>query len=244
MSTPLLTRVRLKREPSAAALGPVLLPADPDARAGAAHRLLWTLFADDPARRRDFLWREEGRGGLRPGQASFLVLSARPPEDPHALFDLEEPKPFAPVLARGDRLHFALRANPVVARRESSREGQRARLVRHDVVMDRLHDLPKGTRAEPRTEAIVQAGRDWLSAQGERAGFRLLDVAEGTPLQVDGYQQVQIGRDRGRTAIRFSTLDFTGTLEVTTPKLFVRALLGGFGKAKAFGCGLMLIRRA
>jgi CRISPR system Cascade subunit CasE len=33
-------------------------------------------------------------------------------------------------------------------------------------------------------------------------------------------------------------------LEVQAPHVFVRALHRGFGKAKAFGCGLMLIRRA
>jgi CRISPR system Cascade subunit CasE len=32
-------------------------------------------------------------------------------------------------------------------------------------------------------------------------------------------------------------------LEVTEPQAFVAAVLRGFGKAKAFGCGLMLIRR-
>jgi CRISPR system Cascade subunit CasE len=33
-------------------------------------------------------------------------------------------------------------------------------------------------------------------------------------------------------------------LEVVSPDVFLEALARGFGKAKAFGCGLMLIRRA
>jgi CRISPR system Cascade subunit CasE len=39
-------------------------------------------------------------------------------------------------------------------------------------------------------------------------------------------------------------LDFEGVLEVTDPVRFLAALANGFGRARAFGCGLMLIRRA
>jgi CRISPR system Cascade subunit CasE len=237
-----LSRARLRREPSAAALAPVLLPRDPEARTGVAHRLLWTLFADAPERRRDFLWREEGRGGIRPGRASFLILSARPPEDRHGLFTLES-KPFAPALAPGDRLAFALRANPVVTRPDPGSGRPR----RHDVVMDRLHALPEGSRADSRLAATLVAGRAWLEAQGERAGFRL--VADSGPdeprprLRVDGYDQILMARGRGQRPIRFSVLDLEGEIEVEAPDLFLSALGQGFGKAKAFGCGLMLIRR-
>jgi hypothetical protein len=33
-------------------------------------------------------------------------------------------------------------------------------------------------------------------------------------------------------------------IEVTAPEAFMYRLLCGFGRAKAFGCGLMLLRRA
>jgi CRISPR system Cascade subunit CasE len=236
-----LSRVRLRREVSAAALAPILLPADPDARSGATHRLLWTLFADDPDRRRDFLWREDSRGSLRPGRASFLVLSARPPTDHHHLFDVES-KPFAPDLAPGDRLAFTLRANPVVTRPHP--ESGRPR--RHDVVMDRLYALPKGARAEARlAAAMLDAGRVWLAGQGARSGFQLPLNAAGEPvLRVDGYDQVRVPRGRGQKVVTFSVLELEGVLEVNSPAVFLEALARGFGKAKAFGCGLMLIRRA
>jgi CRISPR system Cascade subunit CasE len=42
----------------------------------------------------------------------------------------------------------------------------------------------------------------------------------------------------------FGVLDFAGLIEVADPSVFVARLGQGFGKAKAFGCGLMLIRRA
>ncbi|MCI0421919.1 MAG: type I-E CRISPR-associated protein Cas6/Cse3/CasE [Acidobacteria bacterium] len=50
-------------------------------------------------------------------------------------------------------------------------------------------------------------------------------------------------RQRHGKKIELSTLDFEGVLLVTEPDRFLRALLSGIGPAKAFGCGLMLVRR-
>lgn len=243
METPYLTRVRLRRDADVAALAPVLLPMEPDARIGVAHRLMWTLFADHPDRRRDFLWREEGRGDPLLGSGSFLILSRRPPENRRDLFIMEPPKAFEPVLRPGDRLAFALRANPVVSRWENA-DGVRKRR-RHDVVMDRLQgdDASRGGR---RFDATLEGGRSWLTRQGERAGFRLPDPEA---VRIDGYGQIRLPRGPGRRRrvsandIRLSVLDLDGILEVREPDAFLSAVAGGFGKAKAFGCGLMLIRR-
>jgi len=239
MSVHWLSRVRLRADAPVAALAPVLLPAEQHARTGVAHRLLWTLFADHGDRCRDFLWREEGARGAVPGRTSFLVLSARRPVDRHHLFEIDS-KTFEPVLAPGDRLAFALRANPVVTRADP----RTGKARRHDVVMDQLLRMPDTPRAEARLMAAIDAGRDWLTGQGERAGFRLVRDDEGVGLRADGYDQLRVDRGRRDKPIRFSVLDLEGALEVTVPALFLDALYRGFGKAKAFGCGLMLIRRA
>ena len=42
----------------------------------------------------------------------------------------------------------------------------------------------------------------------------------------------------------YSTLDFQGVLTVGDPDSLLPAIARGFGAAKAYGCGLMLIRRA
>jgi CRISPR system Cascade subunit CasE len=111
-SIPVLARARLRRDQPVEALARILVPEEPGARLGAAHSLVWALFADAPDRRRDFLWRE-----MRPGE--FLILAARPPTDAHNMFDLEF-KSFAPVLRSGQCLGFDLptllstsRKNPV-----------------------------------------------------------------------------------------------------------------------------------
>lgn len=230
-----LSRVRLRsaRGEALAAIAPVLIPEDRGARTGHAHRILWLLFQADAQARRDFLWREEGHG-------RYLILSRRPPADPQGLFEVET-KSFAPVLAPGDRLTFALRANPVMASKQAAAgEGKdrRTRGKRVDVVMHQLHGVARGERAEARGRIAAEAGAKWLTAQGTRAGFRLA----GTPV-VESYNQMAIERRRGRSA-GIAVLDLKGEIEITDPAVFLAKLAVGFGSAKAFGNGLMLIRRA
>lgn len=220
-----LSCARLRRDAPVTALAELLVPTDPAGRAGASHKLVWALFADSADRRRDFLWREE-----KPGH--FMALSSRPPDDPHRLFELDF-KLFAPALSVGDRLGFTLRANPVVARPEA--RGERGK--RHDVVMNALRTVPKSERAASRPEAVLTAGRAWLARQGEAHGFAPVGDAD-----VDGYDSLRIPRVTGKPAV-FGVLDISGVLEVRDPARFLARLIQGFGRARAFGCGLMLIRR-
>jgi CRISPR system Cascade subunit CasE len=226
-SNAVLARARLRRGIPAQCLARLLVPDDPGSRLGAGHHLVWALFADDRDRRRDFLWRE-----MRPGE--FLILAPRPPSDPHGLFDLEY-KPFAPALRAGQCLQFDLRANPVVS--ISTARGVRGK--RHDIVMHAISKLATAERAAAREEAIRVAGAAWLAAKGAAGGFSV----DADRLHIDGYDKVRISRD-GARAIVFSTLNFQGVLILHDPARFLASVMRGFGAAKAFGCGLMLIRRA
>lgn len=219
-----LTRARLRRHPAIATIGELLLPTPTSARAGAVHKLIWSLFAGDPAATRDFLWREDGQG-------TFYILSPRPPgESP--VFDAET-KAFTPNLAEDDLLRFSLRANATRSlKAPGATRGKRA-----DVVMAALKPVPGGERDEVRPGLISSAGRSWLEAQGMRHGFALAE------LSVDGYDQLFLPR-RGANPGKIGVLEFEGVLRVTSPEAFLSALAQGFGHAKAFGCGLMLIRRA
>lgn len=221
-----LSRAELRRDASLLALARALIPEDESSRVEAAHRLVWSLFADASDRRRDFLWRAADRN-------RFLILSSRPPQDDHGLFQVET-KPFAPVLRAGQRLRFSLRANPVVA--IPPERGKRGK--RHDVVMHALRAVQPGKRAFARREAMETAGRRWLELQGERAGFRI----DGT-VAIDGYEQLRIPR-KNAPAMRISVLDFDGVLTVTDPEALLAAIGRGFGHARAFGCGLMLVAPA
>lgn len=217
-----LTRVSLSRSASARALVNLIAPDDPARRAETGHRLLWTLFGDTPERDRDYLWREEGQG-------RFTLLSARPPEDHHALFDPFEPRPFDPVWLDGDTVRFTLRANATVQRRGEKN--------RSDVVMDAIHALPKGARAGPRREAEQAASRSWLETQGVHHGFAV------THMDCLGYETLAIPR-KGAAPIELGVVELEGHLTVTDPAAFTAKLLAGFGRARAFGCGLMLVARS
>jgi CRISPR system Cascade subunit CasE len=219
-----LSRARLRKDAPSVALAEIFLPEDVDTRVSVTHKLLWTLFSDGPDRKRDFLWRE-----AEPGL--YFVLSARPPHDEHNLFVLDPPKPFAPALAVGDRLAFSLRANPTV-----SRKGTGKRSKRHDVVMNAIKPIAGGERAEKRTAAIQEAGLAWLGEQGVRHGFSIERAI------ADRY--VILRPPHRGAKMRLATLDFEGVLRVTDQEQFKDALTGGLGRAKAYGCGLLLIRRA
>lgn len=244
-----LSRARLRRDVPAAALRAVLAPDGAAERAATTHRLIWTLFADSPDRERDFLWRE-----AEPG--AFYCLSERPPEDRHGLFHVDPPKPFAPALSAGDRLGFALRVNATVSRGgRAPADGQPGvRGKPCDVVMDALRRATGGARAEARQRLLVPAAYEWLARQGAQHGFALPplppprgerdrdDVDDGT-FRVQGYRVLTIDRGRKQQPLRAGVLDLQGVLEVCEPARFVEAVRQGFGRAKAFGCGLMLIRR-
>ena len=248
-----LSRVRLKRDASIATLAPLLLPEQEDSRVSSGHRLMHSLFAADGRNEpRDFLWRDDESG-------SFYILSKRHPPQDHPLFEIDPPKIFAPALSAGDQLRFSLRANPTVSRpldsfrtQQRSSDMKKSRKTAHDdVVMDAIKDLDPPKRADARSKAIQSAGRKWLENQGVRCGFSLGlapdhdDPNAGPdPLRIDGYRVLRPPRARRSSQMRIGVVDFEGVLTVTNPEQFLSALTVGFGRAKAYGCGLMLIARA
>ena len=217
------SQLELARSSSVQALAGVLLPEDGGQRRAAHHNLMWSVFSDGPDRDRDFLWREEGEG-------RFLTLSSRPPQKSD-LFGLSRSQEFAPNLSVGDRLAFKLRANAT----RTKRDGKRV-----DVVMDALFGLPKEDRAARRMELATQEGKAWLARQGGQAGFNVINAL------AEDYRTETLPRHRGpkKDQPQFGILDLSGVIEITNPAAFLAQLPVGFGRAKAFGCGMMLVKRA
>jgi CRISPR system Cascade subunit CasE len=237
-----LSRLRLSRRPSAQALDKLLNPDEPGRRMDAHHRLLWAAFSDASGRRRDFLWREERAG-------EFLTLSARPPVASE-LFDTPDVKEFAPALTPGVQLAFVLRVNATrtVKSDDLAPNGERKR-KHHDLVMDRLKPVvgqsaltgdTRSERPDLRPKIAAEVASEWFGRQGSKSGFRPVEV------EVNDYSVLALPAFRGprKNQPQFGILDLAGTLEVTDPPAFLPRLAAGFGRAKAYGCGLMLIRRA
>lgn len=221
-----LSRARLKPGMQLGELAR-LLPAD----AYAEHKLLWQWFSRG-VEARDFLFRREQQGHC----PQFYVVSRCVPNDPGNHWDIDC-KPFAPRLAAGERLTFVLRANPVRVRKISDDPAIKTRR-RDDVVADLKKRRYSDREQRPPMGTIVQeAGETWLSERASSCGFELEAV------YAEGYRQHRLYK-RGRgEPITLSTVDFSGRLRITDAARFTERLFRGIGPAKAFGCGLLLVRR-
>jgi len=198
------------------------------------HQAIWKLFQDSSVTQRDFLYRYENEEG----EPVSYVVSKREPR-PHKYSWEIRTKPYAPKVCEGERLAFSLRANPVRAGK-SETDGKYAR---HDVVMAAKKRLKSENTHRDRwpleAELIQEEGVNWLRARAEGCGFRI----SPDEVRAEGYQQHRYSRNKSKP-IRFSTIDYEVFLTVTDPMLFVtKGLFHGIGHCKAFGCGMLMVRR-
>lgn len=235
------SRLTLRRD--AADIAPllqVLQPSKSSDRLAVDHRLLWTVIPPEVRTEVEqnrmagtpksaFLWRADRQRGR------YYLLGPKPLES--SPFFTIEAKPFEPTLSPGDQLAFDLRLNATVDRKVSrTREDEPIR-QRCDVAMDLLNNAPSD-RAKHRMQFAQKAVSGWLAARAATYGFHL----EVERLLLEGYRAERFARRGGK----FGTLgifDLKGALTITEPNLFLARLRQGFGRGKAFGCGLMLIRR-
>ncbi len=97
--------------------------------------------------------------------------------------------------------------------------------------------------------SIEEQMKNWFIRQGENRanalthGFSLLDDDKGgKQFQVTGYQWHALP-EKGKKA-GFSTVELTGKLQITDLSGFEQALFKGIGRSKAFGCGLLMIKKS
>ena len=236
-----ITRAVLNRQAPEYALKPLLDPEDRNAALDAHRRLIWTLFPDRTANR-DFLWRADGKG-------KFVIVSARKPQHTR-LFSPIESKPYSPALSTGDRLVFILRVNATKDRRTSRQEEVRGNERRPqkdrrvDIVMHALHELvQKGEdtggdfRTSRRMDIANDVARSWFAKQGTHRGYSVENLA------VEDYRARKVKRPGSKDAT-IGILDLKGVLKVSEPEKLTDTLYNGIGRSKAFGCGLLLVRRA
>jgi len=230
-----LTRLTLKRDDAVVApLLRDLLPRDGDGAMGIHHRLLWTLYADRLERRpgkAPFLWRRMD------GNGCFMLLGPEPAtENPY--FRVET-KPFDVSFRIGQHLAFELRLHATIDRKPEA--GVQKRGQRTDIVLNALHRIERNGQARSgplRAAAAHDATASWMERRGKADGF---DVEA---LDVVSYRAVPPPRDMVPNGSLVGISDLRGVLRVTDPLAFMTRLHKGFGRMKAFGCGLMLVRPA
>lgn len=196
----------------------------------ASHQLLWRLFPED--NERSFIYREE-QGAC--GRPEFFVLSQSSPQPVDTILKVQI-KAFEPQLNKGDRLAFKLRVNPTVCITDKQGKSRR-----HDVLMH----AKKRAKSEGETDndnlkiIMEQAVLAWISDSKRLTQWGItLDCIP----DIERYMQHN-SKKRSGHQVRFSSVDFEGVLTVTDPVSFLQQCQRGFGRAKAMGCGLMMIRR-
>lgn len=238
----IISKVRLKRSPGAqGALAKMLLGS---AAGDRGHQLVWSLFSKtgDEKRRSEqgmeiplFLFRE-----IEPG--AFLVVSREAPSDPHDLWVIEQ-KDYAPAFEPDQKLGFVLRAFPAVSvKAPGAKRGVRTDAIMHAKKPRTMRE--KGAIFGP--EDVAAAGLGWLYKREARLGV----IFDRERCSAGGYREVRIPnpkdderKQKGRRRdISFHEIDYEGVLTVTDAEKLKAALFTGVGKAKAYGCGLLLVR--
>ncbi|MFA6037408.1 MAG: type I-E CRISPR-associated protein Cas6/Cse3/CasE [Legionellales bacterium] len=192
------------------------------------HQILWDLFSENnPDKKRDFIYHVQ----LVNQWPTFYIVSATEPVDTKEIWHIQS-KPFNPQICVHETLHFKLRANPRICRKEGEQKKH------FDIVQDiwfKNADKIKSNLIS-KNELMQTAGEKWLKQKAvSQNGFKVDTVI------VDNFQK-EIFKKKNHS-ISFSTLDFTGKLIVTDPGLFIRTLAQGIGSAKGFGCGLLMVKR-
>ncbi len=218
----IISKVSLRRTPGAqGSLAKVLL----DGSAGdRGHSLIWSLFSSSGDEPRDFLYRQ-----IDPGR--FITVARRAPENVHGLWDVQS-KDYALELKSGQSLRFVLRANPAMAAKHPGA----SRGKRVDAIMHAKWKLLPEERKDFR--GGEEAALGWLMARAQAIGAEF----DRKRCSATGYQQIVVRKPGPRKSVEFSEIEYEGVLTVTDPARFTAALYNGVGKAKAYGCGLMLVR--
>ena len=198
------------------------------------HQTIWKFFDCNPDSKRDFLYRHV----IEYGQTKYYVVSERIPTDITGIWNIDPPKIYNPVISKGQGFRFMLRANPVIDIRCKN-----GRSSRHDVVMyeQKRIGYKQMSRTEriPLPQLVQNVCTEWLDTRSSSNGF----LINRDHVRADGYRRHRNSIPNRNNTIQFSSVDFEGILSVTDPDLFKSMLFKGIGKSKAFGCGLMLIRR-
>lgn len=187
------------------------------------HRQLWRLFPGEEKEtrsngeelRQGFLFRIEDNPTGRP--ARLLVQSRRAPEAATGVM-LVGTREILPKPVAGQRLAFLLTANPVKTITDVQRDAK-----------------PEKKSEKCRVPLIKEEDqREWIARKlASAGGIEATNVLPHAPIYFR----------KGNRGGKLVTVTFDGVLRVGDPVRLIELLRNGVGKAKGFGCGLLLVRR-
>lgn len=185
------------------------------------------------------LWRLDSSGH---GHRLYIVSPNRPDlthivEQAGWLGQVWNSAPYDQLLNRlrtGQEWAFRLTANPVSrGPAAEGKDGQRGKI------------LPHATPAQQTA---------WLLHKSQSHGFRVReDVPRGleepvpdlavTSRQDERFSHSNTGRGGRRSTVTLRRVQFDGTLQITDAEALRSMLINGIGRGKAYGCGLMTLKK-
>jgi len=211
------------------------------------HAQILNALPNQPAQERT-LWRREivqdaSRTGRR---VDLLVLTQTPPSWAEVVGEFGWPdtdegqglvRDCAPILgdvALGRDYAFRVTANPT-----SITHSPQGRAAGVDMVPLTGRGVRVGHRTAPHQ-------LDWFLARTVGAetpwGFSLGDPT-APMVRIVGREQLKFRKHKGGPLVTLDTATFEGVLRVSDVARFREVLLGGIGRGKAYGCGLLTIAR-
>ncbi|MBL3591275.1 MAG: type I-E CRISPR-associated protein Cas6/Cse3/CasE [gamma proteobacterium endosymbiont of Lamellibrachia anaximandri] len=178
------------------------------------HQKLWTLF-DAPNDSRAFLFHLEQTSTK---QSQLLLLSSQEAICQVPQIRVLQQKEVDYHLKSGQKLAFRLRANPI--------------------------KTIKDERKRTNQKNEIKSCRVPLVREDEQIAWLTRKLGPAAKLQECFIQEKEnlYFRKKNRAG-KIAQVTFEGTLEIIDPDEFTQLILRGIGPAKAFGCGLLLIRR-
>lgn len=181
------------------------------------HQLMWTLFSFEPPESdREFLY------FLFNGEI-FMVSKKAPLLLPEHDFQIQT-KSYGYDLPNGSILKFDIRLNPQVCRDNK----------KISVMTAYANDLREEERPYTLNHVAEESSKRWFSKRIEDLGFTVLDF------RVVSFCHHRFKRSDGELVV-YNTIDLNGALQVNHKGLFCKSLFEGIGRARAFGCGMMLV---
>lgn len=235
MSTIHFTRAKLRTGQGASSLAAFLAAAS--GGIGRGHHLVWSLF-ENHGGMRPFVYRSLGANA----SDGYLLYSTVAPQDQHALWDLER-RDFglANALRAGDRVRWSIRVNPVV-KSGGKKHDAALRAWREWCAANPSAAPDKRPSVEDLARAVTPV---WLAPRLRRCGLSIDPAA----VTVESHRRERflkdpkLPKDRRNDVVVWMS-DAAGLGEVVDPGALHQALRTGVGGAGAYGCGMLLLRRA
>ncbi|MDD7305340.1 MAG: type I-E CRISPR-associated protein Cas6/Cse3/CasE [Peptoniphilaceae bacterium] len=183
---------------------------------GVYHSWVEDSFPDEEGKRSRKLWRIDKINGRK-----YLIIVSENSPDINKLekFGVKSTARFKSydkylsTINQGDKMRFRVTLNPIVSRKE---------------------EISKRGRVYPLLNYYDQA--NFLLERSEKNGFKL---------KLEDFAIVERKfvplKKEGKKLVNLSKVTYEGLLTVTDKDLFYRSLTQGFGKKKAYGCGLMTV---